>query len=72
MGNQVLKMSAPFTRQTLIEAAMQCGDHDVLFIDEISKMADNGPAMAEVLLHLRRTACYSCQTERSFTCASSR
>jgi Holliday junction DNA helicase RuvB len=42
----------PFTAQTLYEAAQRCGEGDVLFIDEIHKLADGGPRGAENLLHL--------------------
>lgn len=47
----LMKLVPPFHKDTLVEAASELRDGDVLFIDEIHKMADNGPQMAELLLH---------------------
>lgn len=52
MGSYLMKLVPPFHKDTLFEAAESLGDGDILFIDEIHKMADNGPAMAENLLHM--------------------
>lgn len=51
MGAYLMKLVPPFHKDTLVEAATELGDGGVLFIDEIHKMADNGPQMAELLLH---------------------
>lgn len=53
MGSRLIKLDGgAITRQTLIDAVLQMNDFDVLFIDEIHKLAAHGPAMAENLLHL--------------------
>lgn len=52
MGSYLMKLVPPFHKDTLFEAAESLGDGGILFIDEIHKMADNGPAMAENLLHM--------------------
>ena len=52
MGGRLTMLVPPFSKTALHEAAMQCGDGDFMFIDEIHKLADHGPAAAENLLHL--------------------
>lgn len=52
MGGYLMKLVPPFHKDTLFEAAQALHDGDILFIDEIHKMADNGPRMAENLLHM--------------------
>lgn len=52
MGGEFFMMVPPFHRDALIDAALELGDGDILFIDEIHKLADHGPAQAENLLHL--------------------
>lgn len=52
MGSYLMKLVPPFHKDTLFEAAESLGDGDILFIDEIHKMAENGPKMAENLLHM--------------------
>ena len=50
MGSRIIELVPPFNIYTLVEAARQLGDDDVLFIDEIHKLADNGKRGAEILL----------------------
>ena len=50
MGASMIELVPPFNVYTLAEAAMQLCDHDVLFIDEIHKLADSGKRGAEILL----------------------
>lgn len=50
MGVDIYELVPPFNIRTLVEAALQLRDHDVLFIDEIHKLADNGKGGAEILL----------------------
>lgn len=52
MGVRIIEMVPPFNLKTLAEAAMQLEDGDILFIDEIHKLADNGKRGAEILLKL--------------------
>lgn len=52
MGGRLTMLVPPFTPQTLYDAVLQMGDWEFLFIDEIHKLADHGPAAAENLLHL--------------------
>ena len=52
MGGYLMKLVPPFHKDTLFEAAEMLDDGDILFIDEIHKMADGGPRMAENLLHM--------------------
>lgn len=52
MGAELTMLVPPFSARTLYDAAMQVGDWDILFIDEIHKLGDHGPAAAENLLHL--------------------
>lgn len=52
MESYLMKLVPPFHKDTLREAAESLGDGDVLFIDEIHKLADHGPSMAENLLHM--------------------
>lgn len=50
MGVSMLEMVPPFNIWTLAEAAQRLLDHDVLFIDEIHILANNGKRGAELLL----------------------
>lgn len=50
MGVKIIELVPPFNIYTLVEAAEQLGDHDILFIDEIHKLADNGARGSEILL----------------------
>jgi Holliday junction DNA helicase RuvB len=52
MGGRLTMLVPPFSKTALYEAAMQCGEGEYLFIDEIHKLADHGPAAAENLLHI--------------------
>jgi holliday junction DNA helicase RuvB len=56
MGGYMMKLVPPFSKDTLFEAAESLAEGDVLFIDEIHKMADGGPRMAENLLHMLEEA----------------
>jgi holliday junction DNA helicase RuvB len=56
MGSYMIKLVPPFSKDTLFEAAENLSEGDVLFIDEIHKMADGGPRMAENLLHMLEEA----------------
>lgn len=49
---QMTMLVPPFTPNTLYQTALDMDDYDFLFIDEIHKLADNGPRAAENLLHL--------------------
>lgn len=51
-GSRLVKLVPPFTPQTLYDAALSMDDWEFLFVDEIHKLGDHGPAMAENLLHL--------------------
>jgi Holliday junction DNA helicase RuvB len=42
----------PFSPTALYDAAMKMKEFEILFIDEIHKLADHGPRMAENLLHI--------------------
>jgi len=50
LGVQIFELVPPFNIQTLVKAADQLGDRDILFIDEIHKLADGGKRGAEILL----------------------
>lgn len=50
LGVDIFELVPPFTIQTLVAAAEQLGDRDILFIDEIHKLADTGQRGAEILL----------------------
>ena len=52
MGGGFFMLVPPFHRTALNEAAMTCEDGDILFIDEIHKLADHGKSQAENLLHI--------------------
>jgi Holliday junction DNA helicase RuvB len=52
IGARCRMLVPPFTPQTLFDAAMACETGDILFIDEIHKLADLGPRAAENLLHM--------------------
>lgn len=52
LGGRLTMLVPPFSKTALYDAAMQCGDGDFLFIDEIHKLADHGPSAAENLLHI--------------------
>lgn len=52
MGAYLMKLVPPFHKDTLFEAVQSMPKNAVLFIDEIHKMADSGPRMAENLLHI--------------------
>lgn len=52
MGGKIIELVPPFSIETLAKAARDLGDGDVLFIDEIHKLADNGKRGAEILLKL--------------------
>lgn len=52
LGTNLIKLVPPFHKDTLFEAVMSLNNRDILFVDEIHKMSDNGPAMAENLLHI--------------------
>jgi Holliday junction DNA helicase RuvB len=50
MGVQIFEIVPPFNIHTLVAAARKLDDHDILFIDEIHKLADGGKRGAEILL----------------------
>jgi len=50
MGVKIIELVPPFNMYTLVEAATQLRDKDILFIDEIHKLADSGKRGAEILL----------------------
>lgn len=50
MGVQIIELVPPFNIYTLVEAAEQLNDRDILFIDEIHKLADHRKSGAEILL----------------------
>lgn len=52
MQGELTMMVPPFSKTALHEAAIQVPDGGFLFIDEIHKLADHGPAAAENLLHM--------------------
>lgn len=59
MGVDIYELVPPFNLQTLVETAQKCRDKDILFIDEIHKLADGvGKRGAEILLKVleERTA----------------
>lgn len=49
---KILMLVPPFKPEALYEAAMSLSDFEILFIDEIHKLADHGPKVAENLYHL--------------------
>lgn len=50
LGVRIHELVPPFRQDTLVRAAQQLGDRDILFIDEIHKLADSGSKNAEILL----------------------
>lgn len=50
MDCNIIELVPPFNVYTLVEAAKQLEDGDILFIDEIHKLADSGKRGAELLL----------------------
>lgn len=52
MGTKLIMLVPPFNRDALHRAAKSLGDRDILFIDEIHKLADYGKREAENLLHI--------------------
>ena len=50
MGVNIYELVPPFNIHTLVAAARKLGDGDVLFIDEVHKLADSGKRGAEILL----------------------
>lgn len=50
MGVQIIELVPPFNIYTMVEALKKLYDHDILFIDEIHKLADGGKRGAEILL----------------------
>jgi Holliday junction DNA helicase RuvB len=52
MGVRIIELVPPFNMATLVDALMSLSDHDVLFIDEIHKLADSGKRGAEMLLKI--------------------
>lgn len=50
MGKRIIEIVPPFNIYALVEAAEDLEDGDILFIDEIHKLADNGARGAEILL----------------------
>jgi len=50
MGVKLIELVPPFNMYALVDAATQLDDGDVLFIDEIHKLADAGVRGAEILL----------------------
>ncbi|NUS02074.1 MAG: AAA family ATPase [Nonomuraea sp.] len=49
-GVKIIELVPPFNVYTLVEAAQKLDDHDILFIDEIHKLADSGKRGSELLL----------------------
>jgi holliday junction DNA helicase RuvB len=52
MGRKYVELVPPFNIYTLVDAAEELEDHDVLGIDEIHKLADSGKRGAEILLKI--------------------
>lgn len=50
MGVGIFELLPPFNAYTLADAAMSLYDGDILFIDEVHKLADSGKRGAEILL----------------------
>jgi Holliday junction DNA helicase RuvB len=50
MGVNIFELVPPFNIYTLVRAAETLDDEDILFIDEIHKLADRGKAQAESVL----------------------
>jgi Holliday junction DNA helicase RuvB len=50
LGVRQFELVPPFNIETLVKAAVQLEDKDILFIDEIHKLADTGQRGAEILL----------------------
>lgn len=57
MGGRLTMLVPPFSKTALYDAAMQMENGEFLFIDEIHKLADHGPAAAENLLHILEEGC---------------
>ncbi|MGJ7442514.1 AAA family ATPase [Aquipuribacter sp. MA13-6] len=49
LGGQIIEMVPPFNVYTIVEAASQLNDGDVLFIDEVHLLCNNGKKGAEIL-----------------------
>lgn len=52
MDVDIYELVPPFRVETFVEAAHTLRDHDVLFVDEIHKLADSGKRGAEFLLKM--------------------
>jgi len=50
LGVEIIELVPPFNVYTLAQAAEQLNDRDILFIDEIHGLANNGKKGAEILL----------------------
>jgi Holliday junction DNA helicase RuvB len=48
----IYELVPPFNIQTLVETALKLNDRDILFIDEVHKLADNGKRGTEILLKI--------------------
>jgi Holliday junction DNA helicase RuvB len=51
MGTRLIMLVPPFSANALYVALLSLNDGDLILIDEIQKMAENGPRKAEQLLH---------------------
>jgi Holliday junction DNA helicase RuvB len=52
MGMKLNMLVPPFAAESLYQMVLSMDVNEILFIDEIHKLADHGPAAAENLLHL--------------------
>lgn len=52
MGVHIVELVPPFKASAIVEAALELNDGDVLFVDEIHKLADMGKRGAEFLLKI--------------------
>lgn len=52
LGVDIIELVPPFNVYTLAQAAESLYDRDILFIDEIHKLSDNGKRGAEILLKI--------------------
>ena len=52
MGVRQFELVPPFNIYTIVEAIQQLRDKDILFIDEIHKLSDNGAKGSEILLKI--------------------
>lgn len=52
LGSSMVTLVPPFTKDQLVRTIQAMDDFDVVFIDEIHKMADNGKKNSETLLHI--------------------